>query len=83
MDKPFTINIESTSELYYDWIDDIELRYELTKKVKDCKDRRFESQKEISSTLDIALTKIKQIENGSCKDFNAINNYVNYLKVNL
>ena len=70
---------EFESELYFNWIDDLEFKTELTNKVKLIKSSRFESQKEISKWTDIPLTKIKQIENGTCVDFNAINNYINYL----
>ena len=70
---------EPETELYFNWIDELELRTRLTEKVKLIKSRRLESQKEISKWTDIPLTKIKQIENGSCVDFNAINNYINYL----
>ena len=70
---------EPETELYFNWIDELELRTRLTEKVKLIKSRRLESQKEISKWTDIPLTKIKQIENGSCIDFNAINNYINYL----
>jgi hypothetical protein len=70
---------ELKSELYFDWIDDLKFKTEITQKVKYCKSIRFESQKEVSKWTKIPLTKIKQIENGSCKDFNAINNYINYL----
>lgn len=70
---------EFETGLYFNCIDELELRSELTQKVKLIKSRRLESQKEISKWTDIPLTKIKQIENGTCKDFNAINNYINYL----
>ena len=70
---------ELETELYFNWIDDLEFKTELTNKVKLIKSRRLESQKEISKWTNIPLTKIKQIENGSCVDFNAINNYINYL----
>ena len=70
---------EPKTELYYNWIDELELKIRLTEKVKLIKSRRKESQKEISKWTDIPLTKIKQIENGTCVDFNAINNYINYL----
>lgn len=65
-------------ELQFNWIDDSEFRNKLSGRVMVCKQKRKESQKEISKYLNIPLTKIKQIENGSSKDFNAINNYINY-----
>jgi predicted XRE-type DNA-binding protein len=66
------------NELYFNWIDDLELRSQLTSKVKLSKAKRKQSQKEISELLEISLTKIKEIEKGTCKDFNSINNYINY-----
>jgi len=44
-----------------------------------CKSTRKETQKDISKWTGISLTKVKEIENGTCKDFNSINNYINYL----
>lgn len=66
------------SQLLFKWIDDVELKYQLSSKVVSAKEKRTETQKEVSKWLGIPLTKIKEIENGSCKDFNAINNYINY-----
>ena len=67
------------NQLFFNWIDDLELKNQLTQKVKASKSKRTtETQKEISETLEISLTKIKEIEKGICKDFNAINNYINY-----
>ena len=64
---------------FYTWIDDVELRNQLAFKVISCRNNRKETQKEISKWVGISLTKIKEVENGNCKDFNAINNYINYL----
>lgn len=69
---------ESESQLFFNWIDDLELKIRLTKKVKEGVSNRLGTQKEMSSYLGISLTKFKEIENGKCKDFNAINNYINY-----
>ncbi|MFI1771013.1 hypothetical protein [Thalassobellus citreus] len=69
---------EFKTQLFFKWIDDLELKTQLTLKVKTSKEARTETQKELSEMLDISLTKIKEIENGKCKDFNAINNYLNY-----
>ena len=69
---------EFESELLFEWIDDLELRTKLSNSVKCIKNTRKERQKDISDSTGIPLTKVKQIENGSCKDFNAINNYINY-----
>lgn len=73
-----TKNKKSENQLFFSWIHDIELKTQLTKCVKNAKQKRFETQKEVSNILEISLTKIKEIENGTCKDFNAINNYINY-----
>ena len=66
------------NQLFFNWIDDIELRSKLTYRVNFAKEKRSETQLELSNILRISLTKIKEIEKGSCKDFNAINNYLNY-----
>ena len=65
-------------KLFYNWIDELELRSRLTCLVKEIKSSRKETQSEISKWTGISLTKVKEIENGSCRDFNAINNYINY-----
>ena len=59
-------------------ITDERLRNRLWYLVTKSKERRRESQQEVSRTLQISKTKIKEIEKGTCKDFNAINNYINY-----
>jgi predicted XRE-type DNA-binding protein len=69
---------EPESGLYFKFIECLRLRTRLTELVKKSKEKRKRSQKEISEDLQIALTKIKEIEKGSCKDFNAINNYINF-----
>lgn len=71
------------NELFFKWIDDLELKTQLTNCVNNSKSIRRETQNEISNTLNISLTKIKEIENGKCKDFNAINNYINYFNKSL
>lgn len=63
---------------FFNFIDDLELKIQLTDCVLKCKEIRQETQKELSKELNISLTKIKEIEKGTCKDFNAINNYINY-----
>ena len=63
----------------FSFIDDISFRNKLSKMVDEAKSNRMETQKEVSDWTGISLTKIKQIENGTCVDFNAINNYLNYL----
>ena len=64
---------------WFSWLDDIELKNQLIENVLRAKERRTETQKEVSKWVNVSLTKIKEIENGSCKDFNAINNYINYI----
>ncbi len=71
------------NELFFDWIDNIEFKNELTKKVKYVKSIRTETQKEFYEVIGCSLTKLKQIENGTCKDFNAINNYLNFYSVKI
>lgn len=71
------------SQPFFNWIDDLELKSQLTEKVIASKNKRIETQKEVSITLQISLTKIKEIEKGTCKDFNAINNYINYFSESL
>lgn len=66
------------NQLFFNWVDDLELKTQLTTKVKLSKSKRQETQKNISSILQMSLTKVKEIENGTCKDFNAINNYINF-----
>ena len=70
---------ELKNELFFNWIDDLEFRTQLTNNVKEAKSNRTETQKEVSQMINSPLTKIKEIEKGTCKDFNAINNYINYL----
>ena len=74
---------EFENELFFSTFDCLQLRYELTNRVKKAKEKRMVSQKRLSDILNISETKIKQIENGSCKDFNSINNYINFLGENL
>ena len=71
-------NKKLENELFYKWIDNQKFKSELTNKVKICKAKRFETQSQLAELLHISLTKIKQIENGRCKDFNAILAYINY-----
>lgn len=66
------------TQLFFNWIDHVELKTQLTLKTCNAKKKRKATQKEVSETLEISLTKIKEIEKGTCKDFNAINNYLNY-----
>ena len=65
------------------FIDDERLRNRLCNIVSKCKENRKETQKEVSCMTGISLTKIKEIESGKCVDFNAINNYVNYMGLSL
>ena len=72
------INKRLECQLFFKWIDDYELKTELTKRVIESKTSRNETQKEVSNWTGISLTKVKEIEKGTCKDFNSINNYLNY-----
>lgn len=69
---------KSESQLFFSFIDDIELRTRLTFLVKEARLKRNETQNDITRWINVSLTKIKEIEKGTCKDFNAINNYLNY-----
>ena len=71
-------NSEFESEIFFNWIDDMQFRTKLSLLVRNAKDKRTESQEELSKWINVSQTKIKQIENGTCVDFNAINNYLNY-----
>lgn len=75
--------LELESQLFFDWIDDLELRNQLTIRVTSAKGKRIYTQKWLSGVLNISETKIKEIEKGTCKDFNAINNYINFLGENM
>lgn len=67
------------NELFFTWLEEDKLRNQLILKVKLARlNRTLETQKEVAEILEISLTKVKEIENGKCKDFNAINNYINY-----
>lgn len=78
MNQEFKNLRELESELFYPFISSLGFRSELTEVVKLSTQRRKDSftQKELSKIIGIPLTKIKQIENGSCKDFNSIHNYI-------
>lgn len=67
------------SELFFSFLNDKRLRTELTEIVKDCKSKRNQTQKNVSEFIGTPFTKIKQVENGTCKDINAINNYIAYM----
>ena len=71
------------NELFFKSIDCIQFRNELTTRVINAKAKRKISQQRLSDILEISLTKVKQIENGSCVDINAIINYINFLGENL
>ena len=73
------------SELFFKWLSDIRLRNELDLCVRLSKKRRKESltQHDVADILNISLTKIKQIENGTCVEFNSINNYKNFFKFSI
>ena len=71
-------NKKFENELFFEWIDNLEFRNKLSELLIEAKTRRktCETQKQVSEALDIPLTKIKQIENGTSKDINSIVNYL-------
>lgn len=71
------------SQLFFPIIECLQFRNELTIRVKKAKGKRVKSQAYLSNILNISLTKIKQIEKGTCKDVNAINNYINFFGENM
>ncbi len=68
------------NELFFNWITDKRVKSQLSICVQNSTIKRKKglTQSQISKELGTNLSKIKQIENGTCKDFNAINNYANY-----
>lgn len=74
-------NKEFESELFYKSFKTERLRSELEKEAKKAISIRKESttQKDVAETIGYSLTKVKQIENGACKDIDAILNYISYL----
>ena len=78
-------NKKPENELFFEWIDNLEFRNKLSELVIEAKTRRknSETQKQVAFVLDIPLTKIKQIENGTSKDINAIVNYLAFQGVKL
>ena len=80
MNQEFKNIEELESELFYPFIKSLGFRSELTEVVKESTKKRKESftQKELSGIIGTPLTKVKQIENGTCKDFNAIYNYISF-----
>ena len=78
-------NKKFKNELFFEWIDNLEFRNKLSDLVIEAKTRRknSETQKQVAFVLDIPLTKIKQIENGTSKDINAIVNYLAFQGVKL
>ena len=73
------------NELFFEWIDNLEFRNKLSELLIEAKTRRknSETQKHVAFVLDIPLTKIKQIENGTSKDINAIVNYLAFQGIKL
>lgn len=71
-------NTKLKNELLFEWVDNAEFKNKLTRLLIEAKSRRKknETQKQISEILEIPLTKIKQIENGTSKDINAIVDYL-------
>ncbi len=75
----------SESELFFTKFKTFQLRSELTKQVKEAIKIRKEktTQQDVAETIGIPLTKIKQVENGTCKDIDAILNYIKFLDFKL
>ena len=78
-------NKQFESELFYPTFTTHRLRSELTKNVKIARKIRKQNttQSDLSKITGIPLTKVKQIENGTCKDIDAILCYISYLDFNL
>ena len=78
-------NKKTENELFFEWIDNLDFRNKLSELLMEAKTRRknSETQKQVAFVLDIPLTKIKQIENGTSKDINAIVNYLAFQGVKL
>jgi predicted XRE-type DNA-binding protein len=70
---------ELKSQLNFKWIKCIELKSQLTTLVNKAKLKRGMSQREVSDIIGVSQTKIKEIENGTCKDINAILGYLDFL----
>ena len=64
-------------------ITDERLRSRISHLVGLAKEKRTETQFEVSKWTGISLTKIKEIEKGTCKDFNSVNDYINYFGISL
>lgn len=60
------------------------LNNELWKHVTECKEIRKKetTQKDVALTIGYPLTKIKQVENGTCKDIDCILCYISLIKPN-
>lgn len=78
-------NKQSESELFYSHIKHERLKSQLSTNAKIALRIRKEqtTQKEVSNILDIPITKIKQIENGTCKDIEAILQYISLMSYKL
>ena len=63
----FKVEKPTIYNTFYPWIDDTELRNQLIENVLRAKERRKETQKEVGNTIRVSLTKVKEIENGTCK----------------
>lgn len=67
------------NETFFPWIDDKCFRFETATKVRRSKELRGDiSITELSHILKISRKKLYEIESGVCKDFNSINNYINF-----
>ena len=78
-------NKKFENKLLFDWINNLEFKTKLSELLIQAKTRRkkYETQKQVSEALNIPLTKIKQIENGTSKDINAVVNYLAFQGIKL
>lgn len=76
---------QSESELFYRHIKHERLKSQLSTNAKIALEirKRETTQQDAANTLGIPLTKIKQIENGTCKDIESILQYVSLMNYNL
>lgn len=83
MNQESNICKELESQPFFEWVDDKELRSQLSQRLIIAIKRRKEcfTQKDVSKYIDCSLTKVKEIESGKTEDFNSINNYFNLMQV--
>lgn len=72
---------ELDSQLFYPMLKNIKLRTRLQKLVIEAREERnktTETQKDVAKWVEISLTKVKEIENGTCKDICAVFHYLGW-----